>query len=284
MVLEVILSQCYWLITLYIDSPDAEPEVDESIQEEQKEQQEIEKIAIEESSVKVSGVSEVSEEPKPEPSSDAADAPSEPSEAAKKPDTNEDSKPAEQKVDISKEADSSKPADENVAKEVVVEDIKENKSESEYEDIEDPNFDVFQSDDSTERRRIVQVTYKQGALGFIRKENMARKITIYVKTFYGDRAKEKFEIEINAEVGSLVTRMANKEEVNSYHIIKFMYPMGRMRSLSLTESFAAQYIPNNACLVLIGKKDFCWDFNRKGRNITVSIPSYNTLYSCITTN
>ena len=44
-----------------------------------------------------------------------------------------------------------------------------------------------------------------------------------------------------------------------------------MRSLSLTETFVQQRVPNNACLVLIGKKDFCWDYNRKGRNITVSI-------------
>lgn len=63
--------------------------------------------------------------------------------------------------------------------------------------------------------------------------------------------------------------MANKEEIHSYHIIKFMYPMGRMRSLSLTESFVDQRVPNNACLILIGKKDFCWDYNRKGRNITL---------------
>ena len=230
-------------------------------------------MAIEESSVKVSVVSEMSEEPKSEPPDASSVASAKPDEVSAKDSEKKDSKSSENKgdkVDISKEADSSKPADENVAKEVKVEDVKENKSESEYEDVEDPNFDVFQSDDSNERRRIVQVTYKQGALGFIRKENMAKKITIFVKTFYGDRVKEKFEVDINAEVGSLVSRMANKDEVNSYHIIKFMYPMGRMRSLSLTESFASQYIPNNACLVLIGKKDFCWDFNRKGRNITVS--------------
>lgn len=38
--------------------------------------------------------------------------------------------------------------------------------------------------------------------------------------------------------------------------------MGRMRSISLTETFAQQNIPENACLVMIGKKDFCWDTNK----------------------
>lgn len=64
--------------------------------------------------------------------------------------------------------------------------------------------------------------------------------------------------------------LENSKEISTYHIIKFMYPMGRMKSLSLTESFAQQNVPDNACLVMIGKKDFCWDINKKGRNITVS--------------
>lgn len=159
---------------------------------------------------------------------------------------------------------------EGAAKDVNLEDVKENKSESEYEDVEDPEYDVFDSDNSVERKRIIQVKYSWGGSGFIKKSNISKKITIHVKTFYGERIKEKFEVDINSEVGSLVEKLANKEEVNSYHIIKFMYPMGRMRSLSLTESFADQGVPNGACLVLIGKKDFCWDYNRKGRNITVS--------------
>lgn len=46
--------------------------------------------------------------------------------------------------------------------------------------------------------------------------------------------------------------------------------MGRIRNLSLTETFADQNIPDGARLVLIGKKDFCWDPTKKGRDITVS--------------
>lgn len=53
-----------------------------------------------------------------------------------------------------------------------------------------------------------------------------------------------------------------------------------MKSLSLTETFADQFVPDQARLVLIGKKDFCWDFNKKGRDISVSHNSH--LSSCIT--
>lgn len=67
-----------------------------------------------------------------------------------------------------------------------------------------------------------------------------------------------------------VDKMEDSEEISSYHMIKIMYPMGRIRNLSLSETFASQNIPSGAKLVLIGKKDFCWDPARKGRDITVS--------------
>jgi hypothetical protein len=45
--------------------------------------------------------------------------------------------------------------------------------------------------------------------------------------------------------------------------------MGRIKHLSLTHTFASQNIPEGACLVMIGKKDFHWDISVKGRNINV---------------
>lgn len=50
--------------------------------------------------------------------------------------------------------------------------------------------------------------------------------------------------------------MDNSEEISNFHIIKFVYPMGRMKNLPLTDTFASLNIPENACLVMIGKKDF----------------------------
>jgi len=42
------------------------------------------------------------------------------------------------------------------------------------------------------------------------------------------------------------------EEMCSYHVIKFVYAMGTLRTLDLSQSFEQQEIPNNAYLVLLG--------------------------------
>ena len=67
-----------------------------------------------------------------------------------------------------------------------------------------------------------------------------------------------------------IDKLEDCDEISSYHLIKIMYPMGRIRNLTLTETFAEQHIPDGARLVLIGKKDFFWDPTKKGRDITVS--------------
>jgi hypothetical protein len=50
--------------------------------------------------------------------------------------------------------------------------------------------------------------------------------------------------------------MDNSEDILNFHIIKFVYPMGKMRHLPLADTFASLKIPENACLVMIGKKEF----------------------------
>jgi hypothetical protein len=57
-------------------------------------------------------------------------------------------------------------------------------------------------------------------------------------------------------------------------MIKVMYPMGRIKNLLLNDTFANQNVPSGAKLVLIGKKDFCWDSAKKGRDITVRLIIY----------
>lgn len=57
------------------------------------------------------------------------------------------------------------------------------------------------------------------------------------------------------------------EEMASYHLIKFVYPMGTLRALSLDQTFEQQEIPNESTLVLLGQKSFTWDLNYKGSNI-----------------
>jgi hypothetical protein len=60
--------------------------------------------------------------------------------------------------DEDKEDENGDVKDSNIAGELPKPEEKE--PESEYEDVTDPEFDVFNSDDSTERRRIVKVNYK----------------------------------------------------------------------------------------------------------------------------
>lgn len=148
---------------------------------------------------------------------------------------------------------------------------KTNKEESEYEDVTDPEFDAFNSDDSSEHKRIIPIDYNWGGKGKILKKNIKVKIKVFVKTFFGSRTKQEFVVNINDKIESLVGKLENSDEIASYHIIKFIYPMGRVRQLSLTDTFANQNIPENACLVMIGRKDFHWDVTKKGRNITVSV-------------
>jgi hypothetical protein len=65
--------------------------------------------------------------------------------------------------DEDKEDENGDAKDNNIAGEPPNPDEKkpeEKEPESEYEDVTDPEFDVFNSDDSTERKRIVKVNYK----------------------------------------------------------------------------------------------------------------------------
>jgi hypothetical protein len=57
------------------------------------------------------------------------------------------------------------------------------------------------------------------------------------------------------------------EEMCTYHVIKFVYAMGTLKTLNLDQSFEQQEIPNNAQLVLLGQTTFTWDLNYKGPNI-----------------
>ena len=78
------------------------------------------------------------------------------------------------------------------------------KSESEYEDVTDPEFDAFNSDDSTEKGRMIPVNYNWGGIGKIQKRNIKVKIKIFVKTFYGDRKRQEIFVNINDKIETLL--------------------------------------------------------------------------------
>jgi hypothetical protein len=86
-----------------------------------------------------------------------------------------------------------------------------------------------------------------------------------VKTFNGERKKYNITVDINDRIETLIRKpnpltsigkMDNTDELMHFHIIKFVYPMGKMRHLPLTDTFADLGIPEKACLVMIGKKEF----------------------------
>ena len=58
--------------------------------------------------------------------------------------------------------------------------------------------------------------------------------------------------------------------MSEYHTMRFIYPMGSLRTLELEKSFAEQNIPSGVQLVLMGVKSYSWDLIKKGSQIQVS--------------
>jgi hypothetical protein len=92
---------------------------------------------------------------------------------------------------------------------------------------------------------------------------------VHVKTFHGKRSNYEFTVGISDKLEKLrdLLYQIEPEEMCTYHVIKFVYAMGDLRTLDLGQSFEQQEIPNNAQLVLLGQKSFTWDLNYKGPNI-----------------
>lgn len=125
---------------------------------------------------------------------------------------------------------------------------------------------------------IIEVRYNWG-LGFIQvsfnrltdfqRKEIRSKIKVQVKTFHGNRTNYEFIVSITDKLDRLRELLCQREpeEMTSYHVIKFIYAMGTMRTLALDQSFEQQEIPHGAQLVLLGQKTFTWDLNYKGSNI-----------------
>lgn len=80
-----------------------------------------------------------------------------------------------------------------------------------------------------------------------------------MKTFHGShnngkRETYEFTVTITDKLEKLKELLLQKdpEEMSSYHVIKFVYPMGVLRTLSLDQTFEQQEIQNGAKIVLLG--------------------------------
>lgn len=129
-------------------------------------------------------------------------------EDVKKDESNDNNEVKEDQNDGDKEDSKEGESDSNAANPPKPDEIpaEDKKPESEYEDVTDPEFDVFNSDDSTERKRIVRVDYNWGGRGFIQKRYIKKKLNIFVKTFSGDRKKYQLTVDINDKIESLISK------------------------------------------------------------------------------
>ena len=62
-----------------------------------------------------------------------------------------------------------------------------------------------------------------------------------------------------------------EDEMSNYMIVRFIYPMGKLKTVVQEQTFEEQSIPHNAQLVLMGTKNFKWDLNKKGSSMQVSL-------------
>ena len=90
-----------------------------------------------------------------------------------------------------------------------------------------------------------------------------------MKTFHGKRVNYEFTVSIFDKLDKIRNMLFERDpdEMSSYHVIKFVYAMGVIKTLALDQSFEQLDIPNNAQIVLLGQKTFTWDLNYKGTNI-----------------
>ncbi len=100
-----------------------------------------------------------------------------------------------------------------------------------------------------------------------------------MKTFHGKRINYEFTVAITDKLEKLKDLLFQREadEMSSYHVIKFVYAMGTLKTLNLEQTFEQLDIPNGAQLVLLGQKTFTWDLNYKGTNIQVRYLSHSIL-------
>mmetsp|Transcript_7920 Transcript_7920/g.12254 ORF Transcript_7920/g.12254 Transcript_7920/m.12254 type:complete len:96 (-) Transcript_7920:133-420(-) len=83
----------------------------------------------------------------------------------------------------------------------------------------------------------------------------------------------RFEVSILDTIQTLLNKLQALEpqEMKQYYQVRLIYPMGSLRNLSsnLSDSFIDQQLPDQARLVLVGKRSFTWDPNAKGANINL---------------
>lgn len=114
----------------------------------------------------------------------------------------------------------------------------------------------------------------KGGDGYIQRGQLKSYITVYVKTFHGDRKNHEFKVSILDRVYTIYERLYKIDRVamKQYFEKALIYPMGCLRRVDayMNDTFFDLQIPDGARLVLVGKHSFTWDPNTKGRSLRLS--------------
>jgi len=87
--------------------------------------------------------------------------------------------------------------------------------------------------------KIVQVKFRNGALGGIRRRNITSKISIKVKTMHGERKTHRMEFSIMDKVEKVTEKLAEIEpqEMLKYYTFRLLFPIGRLQELKTDLTF-----------------------------------------------
>lgn len=121
------------------------------------------------------------------------------------------------------------------------------------------------------QQKIIEVVFLKGGWGYIQRQELKTHLKIHVKVFHGKREVYEIDVAIMDKIQVIYDQLQRRDEkgMRQYFKSKLIYPMGRLRNLTLclNDTFLDQQIPDGAKLVLVGKQSFTWDINAKGDNI-----------------
>lgn len=117
---------------------------------------------------------------------------------------------------------------------------------------------------------IETVKLRSGGVAYLPRGSLQTKIALKLKTFFGARKTHVIEMEITETVDKLKQKLiqadAEKELVGCKQI-RLIYPIGKIRDLPPSQTIEYLDIPNNATIIALGMKTFCWDTSMKGNDI-----------------